>query len=116
MIDIAEDQANEAQDELCLLQTDLDYFHDRSRYQEATWFDKIEKGSHQHLFTAKQKFDNIGFIMTIKVVLGARDWQWLLEECQNVKRELRMSGSDISPGKPLPDNTIGRSVAWRRGC
>ena len=101
VIDIAENQANEAQDELWLLQTNLEYFHDRTKHHEATWFDKIEKGSHRKFTTAKQKFDNIGFIMTIKVVLGARDWQWLLEECQNVKRELQRGGSDIGPGKPL---------------
>ena len=101
MIEIAENQANEAQDELWLLQTDLEYFHDRSTHHEATWFDKVGGGS-RHQFTAKQKLDNIGFIMTIKVVLGARDWRWLLEECQNVKRELQMSGSEIGPGKPLP--------------
>lgn len=102
MIDIAENQANEAQDELWLLQTDLEYFHDRSRYHEATWFDKIEKGSYRQNTTAKQKFDNIGFIMTIKVILQARDWQWLLDECHNVKQELQRSESEICPGRPLP--------------
>ncbi|KAF6227588.1 hypothetical protein HO173_012117 [Letharia columbiana] len=102
MIDIAENQADEAQDELWLLQTDLEYFYKRSRYHEATWFDKIEKGPHRPNLTAKEKFDNIGFIMTLKVILQARDWQWLLEECQNVKRELQRSGSEIGPGKPLP--------------
>lgn len=102
MIDIAETGANEAQDELWLLQTDLEYFHGRSRYQEATWFDKIEKGLHRQITTAKQKFDIIGLIMTIKVVVQAREWQWLLDECQNVKRELQKSEWEIRPGKPLP--------------
>ena len=103
MIDLAENQANEAQDEIWLLQTDLEYFHDRSRYYEATWFDKIEKGSYRQKTTARQKFDNIGFIMTVKAVIQARDWQWLLDECQNVKRELQRSGSAVGPGKPLPE-------------
>lgn len=102
MIDIAENRANEAQDELWLLQTDLEYFYDRSRYHEATWFDKIEKTLHRQITTAKQKFDNIGLIMTIKVVVQAREWQWLLDECQNVKRELQKSEREIRPGKPLP--------------
>ncbi|CAF9919707.1 hypothetical protein IMSHALPRED_004705 [Imshaugia aleurites] len=101
-IDIAENQANEAQDELWLLQTDLEYFHDRSRYHEATRFDKMETGSYQQKMTAKQKFDNIGLIMTIKVAVQAREWQWLLEECQNVKQELQRSASKIGPGEPLP--------------
>ena len=101
MIDIAENRANEAQDELWLLQTDLDYFHERSRHYEATWFDKMDKRLHQPKTTAKQKFDNIGFIMTIKVVHEARDWQWLLEECKNVKREQDKNDSGIGPGKPM---------------
>ena len=101
MIDIAENRANEAQDELWLLQTDLEYFYERSRHYEATWFDKMEKGSHQLKTTAKHKFDNIGVIMTIKVVHEARDWQWLLEECRNVKQEHDKSDSGIGPGKPM---------------
>ncbi|CAD6587437.1 MAG: hypothetical protein ASARMPRED_003099 [Alectoria sarmentosa] len=124
MIDIAETHANEAQDELWLLQTDLEYFHDRSRFHEATWFDKIEKGSYRQNTTAKQKFDNIGFIMTTKVVLEARDWQWLLDECQNVKRELQRSDSEIGCGKPLPEEyekalgslekMLGRALAYHQ--
>ena len=104
MIDIAQNRANEAQDELWLLQTDLEYFHERSRHQEATWFDKLEERSHQQKTTAKRKFDNIGFFMTIKVVLEARDWQWLLEECQNVKREHDRSDGGIGPGKPMTED------------
>lgn len=104
MIDIAENQAAEAQDELWLLQTDLEYFYDRSRYHEATWFDNLEKGSLQTITTSKQKLDNIAVIMTIKVVLQARDWQWLSDECQNAKRELQRSELEIGPGKPLPED------------
>ena len=102
LIDIAENQANELKDELWLLQTDLEYFHDRSSYHEATWFDKLGKGPLRQKFTTKEKFDNIGFIMTVKVLIHARDWQWLLEECQIVKLQLLKSGSKIGPGKPLP--------------
>ncbi|KAM0798500.1 hypothetical protein BDR22DRAFT_375830 [Usnea florida] len=104
MIDIAENRANEAQDELWLLQTDMEYFYERSRHYEATWFDKMEKGPYQPKITAKQKCDNIGFIMTIKVVHEARDWQWLLSECQNVKRERDKSDSGIGPGKPMTES------------
>ena len=98
LIDIAENQANEAQDELWLLQTDLEYFHDRSRYQEVTWFDRLVTGSHK-----KEKFDNIGFILTIKAVIHARDWQFLLDECRNVKRERERSETKIGSGKSLPN-------------
>ena len=97
LIDIAENQANEAQDELWLLQTDLEYFHDRSKFQEATWFDKLMTGSHE-----KWKFDNIGFILTIKAVIHARDWQFLLDECRNVKRERERSKTEIGSGSSLP--------------
>ena len=40
-------------------------------------------------------------MMTIQAVFQARNWQWLLDECQNVKRELGRGGSEIGSGRPL---------------
>ena len=101
LIDIAEARTAEAQDELWLLQTDSAYFHDRARYHEARWFDKVPCADAVQ-FTAREKLDNIAYIMTIKPLLQARDWQWLLEGCQAVKAEMVKPETKIDWGRPLP--------------
>ena len=100
LINIAEARSAEAQDELWLLQTDLAYLHDRARYHEARWFDKVPGTENLH-FTAKEKLDNVGFIVTIKPLLRARGWQWLFEGCQAAKVEMEKFGARLGWGRPL---------------
>ena len=101
MIEIAETKAMEAADELWLLQTDLDYFHDLMKRHEREWLDSVPRIDELKKFSPKDKMDNIGYIMTVKVVIQARDWQWLLEECQNVKRIVEESEANTHMGMPL---------------
>lgn len=102
MIEIAETQAMEAGDELWLLQTDLDYFHDLMRRHEREWLDSVPGVEELKVFSSKYKMDNIGYIMTVKVVIQARDWQWLLEECQAIKEIMKEPDTDTHDGGSLP--------------
>ena len=102
MIEIAETKAVEAEDELWLLQTDLDYFYDTMRRHEDEWLDSVPGVKELDMFSPKEKMDNIGYIMTVKVAVQGRDWQWLLEECRTVKRILGESEAKTCGGQHLP--------------
>lgn len=92
----------EAGDELWLLQTDLDYFHDLMKRHEREWFDSVPGVQELKAFTHKDKMDNIGYIMTVKVAIQARDWQWLVEQCQTFKRSMGEPEAKTCMGQPLP--------------
>ncbi|KAL8833660.1 MAG: hypothetical protein Q9170_004146 [Blastenia crenularia] len=98
MIEIAQNQATEAQDELWLLQTDPAYFHERAKYHESRWGDFAKL----YRLTKRRKYSNIAFVMTIKALIRARDWQWILEECQDVKQLLDSCVDDIGMERSLP--------------
>ena len=102
MIEIAETKAMEAADELWLLQTDLDYFHELMRRHEREWFDAIPRVQDLKSFSPKEKAENIGYIMTVKMVVQARDWGWVLEECQALKKFMGGSAANTSAGGLLP--------------
>ena len=102
MIEIAETKFMEAEDELWLLQTDLDYFHDLLKHHEHAWLDSVPGVEELKTFSLKDKMDNIGYIMTVKMVIQARDWQWLLEECRAVKKQIGMPDAKLRMGEPLP--------------
>ena len=102
MIEIAETKAMEAGDELWLLQTDLDYFHDLLKRHERAWIDSMPGVEKLKTFSLQDKMDNIGYIMTVKMVIQARDWQWLLEECRAVKKRIAMPDAKLRMGEPLP--------------
>lgn len=102
MIEIAETKAMEAGDELWLLQTDLDYFHELMKRHEREWLDSVPRMEEVKKFSPKDKMDKIGYIMTVKVVIQARDWQWLLEQCQTVKGKMIQPEARTRVGEPLP--------------
>ena len=101
MIEIAETKAMEAGDELWLLQTDLDYFHELMKRHEREWLDSVPRMEEVKKFSPKDKMDNIGYIMTVKVVIQARDWQWLLDECQTVKGKMIQPEAKTRVGEAL---------------
>ena len=102
MIEIAETKAMEAGDELWLLQTDLDYFHELLKYHERTWIDSMPGVEKLKTFSPTEKLDNIGYLMTVKMVVQARNWQWLLDECRAVKKQMEMPDAKARLGEPLP--------------
>ena len=102
MIEIAETKAMEAGDELWLLQTDLDYFHDLLKRHERAWIDSMPGVEKLKTFSPMDKLDNIGYIMTVKMVIQARDWQWLLDECRALKQRMGMFDAELRTGEPLP--------------
>ena len=102
MIEIAETKAMETGDELWLLQTDLDYFHDLMKHHEREWLDSVPRMEEVKQFSPKDKMDNIGYMMTVKVVIQARDWQWLLDQCQTVKEQMRQPEADTRVGDLEP--------------
>lgn len=104
MIEIAEIQAMEAEDELWLLQTDLDYFYDLMRRHEREWLDSVPAVEELNIFSPKEKMNNIGYIMTVKMVTQARDWQWLLEECRIVKMIM---------GEPEAKTPVGKLLSFK---
>ena len=69
MIEIAETKAMEAGDELWLLQTDLGYFHDLMKRHEREWLDSVPRMEELKKFSHKDKMDNIGYIMTMEMVI-----------------------------------------------
>lgn len=101
MIEIAETKAMEAADELWLLQTDLDSFHDLMKRHEREWLDSVPNMEKLKVFSPKDKMDNIGYIMTVKALIQVRDWQWLLEECMTVKRIMGEPESKTHVEQPL---------------
>lgn len=101
MIDIVKDKTQEAQDELWLLQTDLGYFYELLKRHEREWFDSVPGVKELNVFSPKEKMDNIGFLMTVKVLIQARDWQWLLEACLTTKRLMEDSKARNSEGGSL---------------
>ena len=102
MIEIAEAKAMDAGDELWLLQTDVDYFHDLLKRHEREWIDSVPRVEELNKFSPKEKMNNIGYIMTVKVAIQARDWQWLLEECQAVKKQIGKPEAKTRVGEPFP--------------
>ena len=101
MIEIAETKAMEAADELWLLQTDPEYFHELMRRHEREWFDSIPKVQALKSFSPKEKAENIGYAVTVNMAIQARDWGWILKECQTLKI-MGGSGANICPGDVLP--------------
>ena len=93
MVEIAETKAMEAADELWLLQTDLDYFHELMRRHEREWFDAIPRVQDLKSISPKDKAEDIGCIMTVMMFIQARDWGWALEECQTLKKFMGGSGA-----------------------
>ncbi|KAL8760617.1 MAG: hypothetical protein Q9184_003207 [Pyrenodesmia sp. 2 TL-2023] len=107
MTEIAENQKSEAQDELWLMQTDCAYFHERARYHEAQWkqdFTTIRP------LSRREKYSNISYVSTIRVLTRARDWQWLAEECHQVQQLLNDLGTKVGWEKPLPNRYINTLV------
>lgn len=102
MIEIAETKAAEAGDELWLLQTDFAYFHELMKRHECEWLDSVPRMEEVKKFSPKDKMNNIGYTMTVKVVIQARDWQWLLEKCQTVKGKMIQPEAKPRVGEPLP--------------
>lgn len=102
MIEIAGVKAMEAADELWLHQTDLTYFHDLMKRHEREWLDSVPSIEELKNSSSKDKMDNIGYIMTVKVVIQARDWQWLLGQCQAVKTQMGMPEARTCVGQMFP--------------
>lgn len=102
LLDIAETRAAQAKDELWLLQTDLEYFLSVVGYFESQWFDKVPGITEMRVLLPEEKYDNVGHIVTEKVLIRAADWQWLVKLCLCVKREIESSTEEICPGVDLP--------------
>lgn len=103
MIEIADNQKSEAQDELWLMQTDCGYFYERARYYEAQWkqdFTTIRR------LSQREKYSNISYMSTLKVLTRARDWQWLSEECHHVQQLIHDPRIKVGWEKPLPNDYV----------
>ncbi len=103
LLDISENRAAQAQDELWLLQTDLVYFVGVAGYFQSQWYDRVPGVTDIHDLDEEEKYDNVGHTITEKVLIRATNWQWLRELCQSVQREFRISMTDIHAGEELPE-------------
>ena len=110
IIEIAETQTTEAQDELWLLQTEPGYFYESAKHLADCYYDKIKGLSHVHRISTT-KHDNIACILTIGTFQRARDWNYLLEQCQIVKQERETYVSKPHIGTKLP-----KSYEQALGC
>lgn len=111
IVQIAENQASEAHDELWPLQTDPEYFYERAKYHEARWrqdFTSIRPLTHA------ERYSNISYVITIKVLIRAHDWQWLLGECRYVKKLLRNLTEEVHTGKSLPAHYSNALIVLER--
>ena len=52
--------------------------------------------------SAKDKLNNVAYIVTIKATLRARDWQWLADECRNLQEESNKTNATLCHGGSLP--------------
>ncbi|KAI4177545.1 MAG: hypothetical protein LQ346_007672 [Caloplaca aetnensis] len=110
MMEIAENQMSEAQDELWLMQTDCSYFHERARYHEAQFkedFTKIRR------LSQREKYGHISYLSTVGVLIRARDWQWLKEECRHMQHLLCELGTKIGKQKALSNSYAEALVSVR---
>ncbi|KAL8918380.1 MAG: hypothetical protein Q9208_007399 [Pyrenodesmia sp. 3 TL-2023] len=101
--EIAENQKSEAQDELWLMQTDCAYFHERARYHEAQW---KQDYTPMRPLSQREKYSNISYLSTIRLLTRARDWQWLAEECHHVQQLLCEPGTIVDWGQTLPNHYV----------
>ena len=88
LISIASDRVAEKQDELWLLQTDLVYVQECAKYHERNWVDSGKQLGIPEV-SAESKANNIGYMISLRAATQARDWKWILDECQNVKEEAK---------------------------
>ena len=126
MVELAENKAIASEDELWLLQTDLDFFHYAIRRHEGEWLDSVPGVEELNMFSPEEKMDNIGYIMTVKVAVQARDWQWLLEECRTVKRIIGASDAGTCEEGHLPfeyeralcglEYLLKKAQTWYQDC
>ncbi|KAG7004398.1 hypothetical protein G7Y79_00025g056840 [Physcia stellaris] len=111
IIEIAESQTSEIQDDLWLLQTEPDFFHDRAKYHEASWSDKEIGHTRLRSISTTEIHNNIAYFLTIGVLEKARDWQWLLEECRAVKQI-----HEIHETQPVVDSQLQECYERSLSC
>ena len=99
IVAIATNQAEAAQDELWLLQTEPAYFLEKALFFEKNWIDTIPGAED---WSRKTKFSDMAMHLTYYHFHNAREWQWLLEECQNAKHEYVALRDKIHVGERLP--------------
>ena len=101
IIEIAENQTLEMQDELWLLQTEPNYFYERVKCLNEWWYDKVE-GLDKIEGLKAIKHNNIAYFLTIGAYQRARDWQWILQQCRIVKQERETYMRQRHTGPQLP--------------
>ena len=101
IIEIAENQTQEMQDELWLLQTEPNYFYERVKCLNEWWYDRVE-GLDKIERVKAIKHDTIAYFLTIGAYQRARDWQWILQQCRIVKQERETYMGQRQTGPQLP--------------
>ena len=97
LMDIAKGRAAEAQDELWLLQTDTRYFH----MLLESYVERIKCQYKAFQVPKPDTYKLAAISVTPTVVLAARNWQWVLDECEHVKQEMVKSTHSASHRKAL---------------
>ena len=101
ILEIAKNNASEAHDELWLLQTEPEYFYRCARHYEERWYRNVATIP-GYKFPITDLYGNLAFGLTIKALERARDWQWLVEQCQLVKTIFQDHSSELDPKNRLP--------------
>ena len=86
LLQIAAVQSAEAQDELWLLQTDIVYLYNRLQYHESHWYHNNPDLKAFLSPTDNESLDCIAFLVTIKPLVQARDWEWIMEQCRRIEK------------------------------
>ena len=102
LIEIAENRASGAKDELWLCQIDPDHFHKRLDHQCGQCYDV--RGT---LHTSEvEKYDAIALQLTIESVIEAGAWQWLKQDCQSLQHEYQKSVISLDGCEMVPPGLL----------
>jgi hypothetical protein len=119
IIEIAENQSDEAYDEVWLRQTDPEYFYERAKFLEAKWNGSLSKVGENLRLLTPESHRNIAYMTLIKACQRARDWRVVRRKCDDLKAVLGNHGNAMNVAKPLPTDKNGhfdalRSLLWDR--
>lgn len=98
IIAIARSQVDETQDQLWLLQTEPTTFLEQALLLEKIWLYNLPGVDG---WSNSRKYQEIARILIYQQYANAREWKWVLEECENVKYEYGKSWDPVRVGKPL---------------
>ena len=99
-------------DELWLLQTDPEYFHEYLTFSDKHWYDNQPQFAHMKRLNTVNKPNQIAVEVTLVNIQHARNWFWLLEDCTRaITCNSRMRDSETQNTKAEGLRSLQEAVA-----